>query len=196
MPRVVVVPNAVDEDALGEREDLPFERRTGVLCVGRIEPRKNQLNLIRALREADIPLTLAGQVGRFNRAYARQCQREAGRNVRFIGRQPAEALGRLYGRHAVHACVSWYETPGLVNLEAACCGCALVATSGGCTREYLGDEAVYAEPGDPASIRSAIDSAMRRGPSAMLAERVRREFTWEMAARRTLEAYGGMVDSG
>ncbi len=185
----VVVPNAVDLAALGSPENSTGRERRGVLCVGRIEPRKNQLNLIRAMRASDIPLTLAGQAGRFSGAYGRRCQREAGPTTHFVGHQSPSVLGTLYARNAVHACVSWYETPGLVNLEAACFGCAIVATPGGSTREYLGDEAVYADPGVPDSIREAVQAAMARGPSSALDQRIRAEFTWANAAERTWEGY-------
>lgn len=188
--RFVVVPNAARADIYRPPGRPWPEGRSGVLCVGRIEPRKNQLMLIRALRGTGAPLTLVGRAGRFSERYYRQCASEAGDDVRFLDfRSPAE-LSDLYGRALVHACVSWYETPGLVNLEAALCGCAVVATPGGCTREYLAEGACYCVPGSAASIRQAIEAALKCGPSAALAGRVAREFTWEEAAKRTLEGYG------
>jgi len=45
---MTVVPNGVRPD-LFDQEGLPFERRTTVLCVARLEPHKNQLGPIRAL---------------------------------------------------------------------------------------------------------------------------------------------------
>jgi glycosyltransferase involved in cell wall biosynthesis len=168
-----------------------------VLCVGRIEPRKNQLALIEALRGTDIPLTLVGDAGRFSRRYYERCRRAAEggggsiarSEVRFLPGQPVEALPALYHGAEVHACVSWYETPGLVNLEAALCGCAIVATRGGSTPEYLGEDAHYADPGSPERIRGAVEGARRRGASRELAQRVRGAYTWDAAAARTIEGY-------
>jgi glycosyltransferase involved in cell wall biosynthesis len=188
-PMVTVVPNAADLDVFRPMPDPRPQYREGVLCVGRIEPRKNQLLLIRALRGSEIPLTLVGESGRHSRRYARRCIQEADANVCLTGFRPPAELCTLYRSAKVHACVSWYETPGLANLEAALCGCAVVATPGGCTREYLGDEAHYCAPDDPDSIRCAIAAAMSKGPSASLANRIAREFTWEAAADKTLEAY-------
>jgi len=184
----VVVPNAADNAIFG----LPMEParpRAGVLCVGRIEPRKNQLALIEALRGTGIPLTLVGAAGRFNRGYERRCRQAADATVRFAGPQPPAELRRFYRAARVHACVSWYETPGLASLEAALCGCALVVTPGGCTREYFGADAIYAQPADSASIRIAVEQALTRSPSAGLAERVARDYTWDAAAQKTAEAY-------
>jgi glycosyltransferase involved in cell wall biosynthesis len=185
----VIVPNAADAETFGPSPTGPAQERTGVLCVGRIEPRKNQLALIEALRGTGIPLTLVGQAGRFSRKYYWRCRQAADADVRFIDAQPPAQLCRLYHGARVHACVSWYETPGLVSLEAALCGCALVATPGGCTREYFGEVANYAQPDDPASIHDAVTQALKHGPSTALAERVAREYTWDAAAARTAEAY-------
>lgn len=184
----VIVPNAADASLFGLPTGVP-PARCGVLCVGRVEPRKNQLALIEALRGSGIPLTLVGQAGRFSGPYARHCRRAADAHVQFVDARPPAELCRLYHAAAVHACVSWYETPGLASLEAALCGCALVVTPGGCTREYFGDDASYAQPHDPASIRAAIEQALQRGPSAPLAQRVAREFTWDAAAAQTAVAY-------
>lgn len=184
----VVVPNAAAAEFDPPAEDWPGDR-DGVLCVGRIEPRKNQLALIHALRGTGIGLTLAGQAGRYSNRYFRRCRREAGSDVRFLGQRPPADLRELYRGALVHACVSWYETPGLANLEAAACGCAIVATPGGCTREYLGDDACYCQPDDPGTIRRAVETAMSGGPGKDLAHRVAREFNWDAAADKTLEAY-------
>jgi glycosyltransferase involved in cell wall biosynthesis len=198
----VIVPNAADSTVFGPgvgaaRSDSPqpgvqssaLHPRGGVLCVGRIEPRKNQLALIQALRGTGIPLTLVGRSGRYSSAYHRRCLRAAGANVCFVAQQPAGELRRYYHAAQVHACVSWYETPGLASLEAALCGCALVVTPGGCTREYFGDDAVYTPPDDPDAIRAAVQQALARGSSAALAARVAREYTWDAAAAATLKAY-------
>ena len=82
-----------------------------------------------------------------------------------------------------------WGTRGLANVEAAVCGGAIVATTRGCTREYLGEEAYYCQPDNPHSIRKAVEEARSRGPLGDLSTRVAREFTWEAAAGKTLEAY-------
>lgn len=163
--------------------------RTGVLCVGRIEPRKNQLALIRALRDTEIPLTLVGKPGPTAGAYARQCRKEGGDRVRFLEGLTPDEIAETYREARVHALVSWYETPGLASLEAALCGCSLVATEGGCTVEYLGQHARYCQPENPASIRRAVLEALEEAPSNSLRERIHTEFSWEQAARKTLDAY-------
>jgi glycosyltransferase involved in cell wall biosynthesis len=185
----VVVPNAADAQVFTLPPDAGGCVRSGVLCVGRIEPRKNQLALLRALRDTDIAVTLVGQPGRFNARYAGHCRQAAGPNVRFLEQQSATRLRTLYHAARVHACVSWYETPGLASLEAALCGCQLVVTPGGSTREYFRDQAYYCRPDDVASIRAAVEAALAAQPDFALSQRVAHEFTWDAAAQSTLRAY-------
>ncbi len=185
----IVVPNAVDAETFAPSQTDDAAPRAGVLCVGRLEPRKNQLGLIEALRPIDVSLTLVGQAGRYNRRYAERCRAAAGPNVEFIPQLAPEELRTLYRAARVHACPSWYETPGLASLEAGLCGCRLVVTPGGCTREYFGDDAHYCRPDARASIRAAVEAALAAPPSGALAKRIAAEFTWQRAAQRTVEAY-------
>lgn len=184
----VIVPNAVSDGFASPDSTWPVDRR-GVICVGRIEPRKNQAALIAALRDTGVPLRLVGQAGRFSARYYAQCVRAAGPDVEFVPFCEPSRLRDLYRAARVHVCPSWYETPGLASLEAAACGCAIVVTPGGCTREYFGDDALYARPDDAASIRQAVMQAMQKGPPPGLAQRVRNEYTWQAAARQTLAGY-------
>ena len=185
----VVVPNAANVSTFAPELGVPAGDQSGVLCVGRIEPRKNQLMLLEALRGSGIRLTLVGQPGRFSRRYAERCRCIAGADTRFVAQCPAAELREFYRRARVHVNVSWYETPGLASLEAALCGCNTVVTPGGCTREYFGNEAYYCEPDDRRSIRTAVEAALAAEPSPGLAARVAREFNWDAAARNTLRGY-------
>jgi glycosyltransferase involved in cell wall biosynthesis len=189
----MAVPGAADGEIF--HEGAGNGGRDGVLCVGRIEPRKNQLALIRAMQDSGVPLTIVGQAGPTAAAYERRCRREAGEGVRFLDGLSPEDMADLYRSARVHASVSWYETPGLASLEAALCDCAVVATRGGSTAEYLKGDAHYCAPDDLVSIRRAVAGALEDGPSLALRKRVRSEFSWEQAARRTCEAYELVVEA-
>ncbi|MFP6640731.1 MAG: glycosyltransferase family 4 protein [Myxococcota bacterium] len=184
-----LIPNAVDVSIFRPPRDEARRSAQQVIYVGRIEPRKNQLGLIRALSGTPIQLAVIGQPARFGHRYARQCRRAAGPNVTFHGWQAPSALARYYREAQVHACTSWYETPGLASLEAAASGCQLVATDRGATREYFGDQIEYCSPNDPASIRSAVEKAMIRESNMLLRDHIAKELTWRKAGERTLAVY-------
>ena len=195
-----VVPNAVDTTVFApEQTAVPpeLERYRGcVLCVARIELRKNQLNLVRAMRGLPWPLVLVGQPGPNHRGYFEQVRREAGPDVHFIGQLDQKLLPAFYKLAGAHALVSWMETPGLSSLEAAAMGCPLVVTEKGDTREYFGDLAHYCAPDSVESIRAALSQARENVADPALSRRVRTEFTWEKAAQQTLAGYRQALGRG
>ncbi len=182
----VVVPNAAEGAFFTPGPAAP---RAGVVCVGRIEPRKNQLALVAALRECAVPLTLVGRAGRFSAAYARRCRRAAGPAVEFTGDLDRQAVRERLRRARVHVCPSWYETPGLASLEAALSGCRIVVTPGGCTEEYYGDLAHYVAPDDRAALRNAVLDVLERPSSNLPTDDLRARCSWQAAARATLAGY-------
>lgn len=185
-----VVRNAVNPETFFDDRAPRVERdERAVLYVGRIEPRKNQLMLIRALNDTGLRLRIIGRAGDFHSSYERRCRREAGPNVEFLGWRTPQELQGWYRGSGVHACPSWYETPGLASLEAASCGCSIVVTSRGSTHEYFGDQAEFCEPDDPRSIRQAIERARAKPGPRSLQRKIGCDFTWEMTAQETLEAY-------
>jgi len=192
--RIHVVPNGADE-RFARADPEPFARRVGargfVLCAGRIEPRKNQLGLVRAMRGSDVPVVVLGDVVPGYEWYADRCRRAADGHVRFLGRLDHDdpLLPSAYAACGCLALVSWFETPGLVALEAGTSGVPLVLPEGGCAREYFGTMAAYVKPNDPAGIRRAVLAAVRRGRSPALARHVRDHFSWTAAARATREGY-------
>lgn len=189
-----VVPNAVDPSIFSPEPGEPAGGATTVLMVGRFEPHKNQLALIRALAGSGLTLCLVGPAHPGHHAYMARCQKAAaGDDVRILPGASQQDLVGLYRSAAVHALPSWFETTGLVSLEAALCGSAIVTTSRGYASEYFGDDAAYCRPDDLRSIRSAVFEALESGPAPGLQSRIRRRFTWRQAGQATLEAYRSVV---
>jgi len=159
-----------------------------ILCVGRLESRKNQLMLLHALRDDKTPVVLVGSrtVQPEYEAWCRSVSRAGPTLV--LGRLPRRMLFSAYRAARVHVLPSWYELPGLVSLEAAWFGCPVVATRWGTAAEYLGDAAVYCEPDDPASIRGAVSEAIGRPPGSAWKKRLAR-LAWSRQAERVAAVY-------
>ena len=152
-----VVPNAVDP---AEFAQMTTQARSGVLMVARFEPFKNQLGLIRALRSSEYRLTLVGDAHPEHGSYYARCLKEGAGRVTFrSGIRHGPELARLYAAAKVHVLPSYFETTGLVSLEAGVAGCNVVTTSRGFARDYFQDLAWYCDPDDLASIRSAVAEA-------------------------------------
>jgi GT2 family glycosyltransferase/tetratricopeptide (TPR) repeat protein len=162
--------------------------RDYVLCVARLEPRKNQLMLLEALRDDPRPVVLVGGDFTYAPRYAELCRRFGRRGPTLVlGRLPTAMLAAALREAAVHCLPSWYELPGLVSLEAARAGARVVASSWGALHDYLGDTIDYCEPDDPASVAAAVGAALRRSPDAATARAA--AFTWETTAAATLAIY-------
>ena len=192
----VVVPNAIDLDAAENAWNAPlnpeFEKyHDAVICVGRIEPRKNQLALVKALKDAPYKLVLVGGVSNNQKHYFESVMEyvNAREDFYYIPQIDNTELYQLYKLCRVSTLPSWLDTPGLVSLEAAVMGCNLAVSSKGSTTEYFEDMAEYCLPDDLDSIRKAIDAAFHKENDGKLKEKIVSEYTWRQAAQKTLEGY-------
>ncbi|MBF0493810.1 MAG: glycosyltransferase [Candidatus Omnitrophica bacterium] len=192
--KMFVVPNGVDADYINATSDL-FVKKYGlkdfILYVGRIEPRKNQLNLIRAVRGLDKELVLVGSVVSGYEWYLEKCKIEAGKNVHFLGgfENNSPLLKSAYAACGIFVLPGWFETPGLAALEAALAGAKLVVTDGGSTREYFKDMAEYIRPDSPKDIAHKIRKVTDQDKNDKLKNFVLNNYTWEKVAARTIEGY-------
>jgi len=190
--KIFVIPNGVETSMLNKKKSSFADKlnlKNYILCVGRIEERKNQYRLIRSLSKTTIPLILIGKMP--NSYYALFCQKEARKrkNVYFLGEVPHEELGPIYADAIVHALPSWYETPGLANLEAGLLGCNLAISNRGSVGEYFGDLAYYCEPSNERSIRDAVIRAYNTPKSDVLSRFIQQNYSWEVVAKKTLSCY-------
>jgi glycosyltransferase involved in cell wall biosynthesis len=186
----VVAPLGVDDDAFAAERS---ESRSGVLCVGRIEPLKNQAGLLFALRDVDVQVTLLGQT--YDAEYLALCRRWATPRTRFVERISREELLALHGRTAVHVLPSWGDLPGFVSLDAAAAGARVVAGTRGSEREYLGPDVAYVDPLDPGGIRDAVLRALER-PARDRGDALERRLgarTWQRHAATALDAYARAI---
>jgi glycosyltransferase involved in cell wall biosynthesis len=187
--RVRPIPNGVDP-RFCDGDGGAFDMTDFVLYVGRVEPRKNVLELIRSTKRLKMPLVIIGDVVPGHEDYASSCRTE-GTHTRWVPRLDHDdpRLASAYASARVFALPSWFETPGLSALEAGLAGTAVVVTPWGCTREYFGELARYARPDRPVDLDRALRQAWDEGPKAGLAERIKTRYLWASVARSTAELY-------
>lgn len=182
--------------------DKIFKFDNYIICVGRVEPRKNQISIIKAvekLREEtslDLHLVLVGQMSVIKHFEYNQLMKECFKKyswIHHVNSVPYKDLPSYY--HFAKVCVSasWFETTGLTSLEALYCGTNAVA-SGLRAKEYLGGYASFCLPDDAESIKNAIKKEYF-APRPAIDERIRAEYTWENAAKRTLEIYKKVLET-
>jgi glycosyltransferase involved in cell wall biosynthesis len=162
-----VVPNGVEEVF---RPDGPSAEGDYVLAVGTLEPRKN---LARIAQAVDGELRVVGARGWGGV--------DPPSNVRWLGDVPDEELAGLYRGARCLVYASLYEGFGIPVAEALACGCPVVTSRASAMAEIAGDDAVYVDPFDVASIREGIGRAFRPEP--------RRVAEWTEVAARTQAVY-------
>jgi glycosyltransferase involved in cell wall biosynthesis len=190
--RYRAVRNAIDAQRY---EKTPgTERQPYVLSVGRVENRKNSLELIEACHEAGLPLKLIGGIVK-GQPYEDRCLELIGKyGFEYLGLKQPEEITQYYYEAKVHAIAAWYETPGLASMEAACGGCTIVSTDRGSTREYFDDLVSYCDPFSRASIVKALREAMAAKPSFALRDKIMKQYTWDGAAADTLAGYEELLN--
>jgi glycosyltransferase involved in cell wall biosynthesis len=187
-----------NQDCVGDANR--FKQKHGlssyILCVGRLEYRKNQLALLKALENDEHTIVLVGGGVEYFPEYV-----DAVRNFKrkgqtlILNRISEQELADAYAGASVHCLPSWYELPGLVSLEAAYHGCQIVATKFGACSDYLSDKALYCHPSDLASIREGVLTAYATPVNKNELINCVAKFTWENCATQVLEAYTQVLNS-
>jgi glycosyltransferase involved in cell wall biosynthesis len=168
-----------------------------VLCVGKLERRKGQDVLVRALgdpRLGSVGLVLAGPDG----VGADEVRAEAATlgladRVQFEGSVGEARLAALYAGASVFALPSRAEGFGLPVLEAMSAGLPVVVSAVEALVDLVGDAGVVVPVDDAGALADALtDVLSSSGRAARLSEAGRRRastYTWEACASATMAAY-------
>jgi glycosyltransferase involved in cell wall biosynthesis len=121
----------------------------------------------------------------------------AGSHVRHIDVSTSGELARLYHFAAAFCYPSLHEGFGIPLLEAFSCGCPVVASAIPSFREVAGEAAEYFDPEEASTIRASLERVLSSSERALDLvqkghERVQL-FSWEKAARSTLEVYRAAI---
>jgi alpha-1,3-rhamnosyl/mannosyltransferase len=134
-----------------------------MLAVGTLEPRKDYLTLLKALRASRSlpPLAIVGAVG-WNCSGILKAVREAEADglVRYLGRVSDEELSALYSAAQVAVYPSFYEGFGLPVLEAMACGCPVLCSWSSSLPEVGGRAAAYFRPRDARDLAHRLNALL------------------------------------
>ena len=193
--RRYLVPWGVDGDVFSGRR-IPHEGYR-LLFVGQMRPYKGINVLLQAVRDLDAELSIVGD-GPDRAKYESYAQKLDLGKVHFYGAVPDDALRRIYLRSDVLVLpsVSMNEAFGLVTLEAAAAGCAVVASDLPGVRDVVKEFGLLVKPNDPQDLSGALvkmkdrsfrSEFIRKGMSAVA------DYSWLRAAEEYDEIYSEVL---
>ncbi|WP_244745624.1 glycosyltransferase family 4 protein [Paraburkholderia terricola] len=105
----------------------------------------------------------------------------------------------IYNASSVYLCPSWSEGWGLPALEAMACGCAIVTSDNGGTRDFVvdGENGIVVAPKAPFALGHALisllDDSERRISFAARSVELAKSFTLEASVQKLLGALGNKL---
>ncbi len=193
--RIEVIYSGVPEVYFGAQA-RPSEQPY-VLYLGAIEPRKNVDTLLDAWSgfrfRGDFDLAIAGANGwAAEKTLTRLASRPAG--VRYLGYVPEDELPGLMAGASAFVYPSLYEGFGFPVAQAMAAGVPVITSNTSCLPEVAGDGALFVDPRSVAEIRAAMEKllaspALQQELRAAGVARARREYRWEICARKSLEFF-------
>jgi len=203
-----VVYNGIDTQIYSRNKEVS-QNRDGLIMVANTDDRKKGvLYLLQALQmlgKDKIKLTIVDDAERHSSyiedvgplpSYGFKLVRKLNLDgmVHFTGRLAREELAQHYSAAQIAIVPSLYEGFGLPAAEAMACGTPVIATTGGALPEVVGDAGILVPPGSADALAAAIgqllnDKQAQQRMSEAGTKRVKEKFSWEQAARKTLEVY-------
>lgn len=180
------------QDEIRHRYSLP---NRFLLVVGRIEPRKNPLNIVRAFgsiarRNPDMHLVFVGpaQTSHHHRVISLVNKLKLNDRIHFLGFVPIDDLFTTYQMADVLLFPSLYEGFGIPILEAWAARTPVVTSDIGAMKEVAESGAILVDPFRPEDIANKVqqaldDSALRSKYIQAGLDRLQ-DFSWTHSAKK------------
>ncbi len=169
------------------------------LLLSRFDKNKNQLNVIKALKNTDIEIVFIGGADTSDPDYYDICLKEANGcdNIHFLGwlKSGNNLLQSAIGHASAIICSSYQETFGLSIAEGIMSGATPVISN---TLPILNfktfENCLTFRPNDIEDIRKKITEAVHTPKDFKLIEKAKKEFSWESVANKHLDIYRKLLN--
>jgi glycosyltransferase involved in cell wall biosynthesis len=206
---VQVVPCGVDTQLFAPGPAAEHAAAPTLLSVGRLVERKGLDTIIRALvKLPGVQLVIAGGPEKGELAThpeavrLRELAASLGvvDRLRLLGSVPHDRMPALMRAADLVVCTPWYEPFGIVPIEAAACGRAVVGSAVGGLLDTVvpGTTGTLIPPRDPGAVALAVrellgDSALRHRYETAARRRALTLYDWSSVAAATERAYRSLV---
>jgi len=130
------LPNIVNVDFFKQVQNKSNRSNIRFITIGQLEPKKNQVMLIKAFKlafekEKDVELIIVGEGGEHQNLTKLIRNLNLEQNVTLYGKASREEIKELLHTSDIFVLSSFYETFGVVLIEALSCGLPLISTKSG-----------------------------------------------------------------
>lgn len=199
--KIVIIPNGAERM---ESESKSIYEKIGKQCeyaleVGRFDSNKNQLSVIKALKNTDIEIVFIGGESSAESKYYKECVELAKNspNIHFLGwlDHEDEVLKSAFCNSKAIISSSYNETFGLTIIEGIMAGAIPVVSNTLPILDYKSlKNCIRFNPKDVADIREKINFVMKHQSSELgqdkLIDEVSTEFSWDKVAMEHIKLYG------
>lgn len=126
-----------------------------ILNVGTIEERKNLLNVVKALKDTNIPLVVVGKKTKYFRKIEQFVQQHK-ISVQFLEGVSMDELAAIYKLADIFVYPSFFEGFGIPVIEALFSKTVVITSNTSCLPEAGGPDSVYVDPKNHLDIQSKI----------------------------------------
>jgi glycosyltransferase involved in cell wall biosynthesis len=128
-----------------------------ILNVGTIEPRKNLLNIVKAINETEIPLVVVGKKTKyFNKVQNFLRKNKFENQVHFLENVSMNELAAIYKLADVFVYPSFFEGFGIPVIEALFSKTPVITSNLSCLPEAGGKDSVYIDPHHVEDLKAKI----------------------------------------
>lgn len=194
--KLKVIPNGIEQSDNVGREHISsiVGDKDYVLCVGRFDRNKNQLNVIKAMIDTDIDVVFIGGPVTADDKYYQECLTIAKgkNNFHFIGWVDNNSLllKSAYSNAKVFLFPSYHETFGLVLLEAAVAGANLVVSKSLPILDFPSmNVCTRIDPNKLEDIRNKVMKAFVKEKDVNQINRILKYFSWKEVVDQHIDLY-------
>lgn len=168
-----------------------------LLNVGTIEPRKNLLNIVKALKDSKIPLVVVGAKKPKYFKLVEKTVRLSGVEVFFLEKVSMEELAGIYKLADIFIYPSFFEGFGIPVIEALFSETVVITSNTSCLPEAGGPDSVYINPGSVEDIKAKIlflwENESERKRRAEKGLQFVQKFNDEVIADEMIKVYESLV---
>jgi glycosyltransferase involved in cell wall biosynthesis len=196
--KIIVMPHFVQQR---NHYDIKKTQENYALFVGRLDPEKGIKTLLEAWRRLDFPLKIrgGGRLDEFSREYVRQ---HGINNIEFVRRMDEVELSDLISnaQFLIMPSEGFYETFGMVIIEAYSRGIPVIASNIGVTSELVSDKqtGLLFESGNPNDLVEKAqwmwnhpDEVSAMGKNGF--NKYKEQFTEEKCYKTLIEVYERLI---